>query len=327
MTRLATICSGFLTLAIGQNAAAQRAAFPKTAPPAFAVVTEVSKDRGVVKIQLASDELVPEYAERAVERGGQKVKDWVLVHRSQLRVVEAELPLRSLRVLDGSGQEVRGEELLKRLVPGKMVLRPTGAQPLDAAFRSVLSPDALILIPQAAADAVAGGSAPGQQPVGVGSGPEPPKTAREVEKLLRKGGNHWSVPETATVGTTEYTAAGRYLYLWPSEDRVVEAAKVGNTWTARLGFHWMARPGADLPPQPSGSFVYYIGQVGSAGSEWGRTGEIDSRGKQGTFIIELPDPAGRWRGEHDLVFVLVTNRVRDNIPVANFVKLKVRFAE
>src|SRR5260370_6125689 len=113
MMRWATVCTGFLAFAIGPKAAAQKAAFPRTPPPAFAVVTDVSKDRGVVKIQVASDELVPEYAERSLGSGGQTVKERVLVHRSQLRVVEAELPLASLHVLDGSGKEVRGEELLK----------------------------------------------------------------------------------------------------------------------------------------------------------------------------------------------------------------------
>jgi hypothetical protein len=326
MMRWATVFTGFLAFAIGQKAAAQKATLPKTPPPAFALVTDVNKDKNIVKVQFASNELVPEFAEAAVERGGQKVKERVLVHRSQLRLVEAELALKSLRVLDAAGKEVRGEELLKRLTPGTMVLRQTDALPVDPAYRKLLSRDALILMPQADVAELVAGSSHAGKPSG-GSRIEQPKTPREAEKLLHKGGEYWSAPEAASVGPTEYSAPGRFLYLWPAEDRVVEAVKFGNTWTARLTFHWMLRAGAELPPQPSGSFVYYLGQVGGAGSEWGMTRDVDTRAKQGSFVIDLPDSSGRWRGAHDLVLVLVTNRVRDNIPVGNFVKIKVRFPE
>lgn len=63
-------------------------------------------------------------------------------------------------------------------------------------------------------------------------------SAAEIEKLLEKGGEHWSAHEK--VGKIQ---AGKDLWIWPAEDRIHsrEAGKLA------IKLHWSLRPGASIP--------------------------------------------------------------------------------
>jgi hypothetical protein len=147
MNRLATVLSVLLVLA-GMpvlSAQAPRPAFPSAPPPAFVLVAGVDRDKGTIRVQLPTTVFLERTEVRLVERNGKKVTESAVVPVAVTQIKEIELSLKMLRVLDVDAKEVQGEELWKRLTPGKMVLQQSGLQPVDAAYRRVLARDALIL--------------------------------------------------------------------------------------------------------------------------------------------------------------------------------------
>ena len=143
--RWSTVSILLLAFAMGLRALGQPV--PKSAPPEFVVVSSVDKDKNTIKILTVRGVLVPEFVERVVECGGKKTTKRELMHRSRLESSESQLSLNSFQVHDIAGKEIRGDELWKSLVPGKMVLRQVDAQPLDPAYYKVFARDTLILVP------------------------------------------------------------------------------------------------------------------------------------------------------------------------------------
>ena len=133
--------------------------FPKTAPPEFVMVSRVNEDAG--NVYLRSLRTVPVTVMKTVESvvGGEKRRVTVPVTEYRTEVVEQALPLKSLRVFDAAGKELKPAEARKRLTAGKMVLRATDSKPLAPAYRKVLARDALILVPPAGKPAPVGGGA------------------------------------------------------------------------------------------------------------------------------------------------------------------------
>jgi WD40 repeat protein len=156
MSRSPLFLIAFLTFA--PAAQAQQTAFPKTPPPEFVMVADVNKDAGTFKLLVARQRLVPETVDRTVERNGEKVIERTLVHRTVQEIAELQVSLNAVRLLNANGKELRGDDIWKRLTPDKMALRQVDAQPLDPAYRSVLSPDALLIVPRDAATLVTRGA-------------------------------------------------------------------------------------------------------------------------------------------------------------------------
>jgi hypothetical protein len=133
----------------GAEPPAEPADFPKTAPPEFVMVSRLNEGTGTVYVR--SVRTVPVTVTKTVEMVvmGEKRTVTVPVTEYRTEVVERALPLKSLRVFDAAGKELKPAEARKRLTPGKMVLRATDSKPLAPAYRKVLARDALILVPAA----------------------------------------------------------------------------------------------------------------------------------------------------------------------------------
>ncbi len=117
---------------------------PKGPAPGFVYVSGVDKDKGQIMIRDVVTVPVTVPVTREVVVGGQKrtVTENVIQYRSEVR--EVALDVTTMRVLDNKGNELKGDEVWKRLAAGKVVLRqPSGA--VDPAYLKVLADDAVVL--------------------------------------------------------------------------------------------------------------------------------------------------------------------------------------
>lgn len=145
--------------------------------------------------------------------------------------------------------------------------------------------------------------------------------ASQVEKLLTRGGKHWSVSK---VGFAKY-ATGKspdVLYLWPEEDRIyqatMDASKRRVSFSVR--FRWQLKPGAKFPEQATKYFLYQWGQPGGPQHGFQVTKAIDQNARSGSFFVNLNVPINEQR-EQEVVFALFHN-ARNAQPLHQFVRIK-----
>jgi hypothetical protein len=118
---------------------------PVTAPPQFAMVSELNQDQGYLAIQYSTTVSVIEMVsvERVVD--GKVVSEQVPRTESRVEVRTHQAPLDDLRFFGVDGLKVPAAGALARLRPGLMVLRMDGNAPPAAEFRQVLAKDVLIV--------------------------------------------------------------------------------------------------------------------------------------------------------------------------------------
>lgn len=149
-------------------------------------------------------------------------------------------------------------------------------------------------------------------------------SAADVEKLLKRGGNHWSAAAKGFGESEAKQTPGEVLYLWPAEDRVYRAVGQDSSSFVNVKFHWQLRPGAAFPEQASKYFLYQWGKEGGKLYGFQLTRGIDRTARSGTFSVSLSFARANLGGEQEVVFGLFRN-AREAKPLGNFVRLKVAF--
>jgi hypothetical protein len=113
-------------------------AFPRTAPPRFALITETDRADGTITVQTSSVTLTT----RKVDPKAAKEPD----SEPKLKrvVVTYRLDMKHFRVSEAGGKVIKGDEVWKRLKPGTMILHQSEGV-VDSAFRKLIAKDALIV--------------------------------------------------------------------------------------------------------------------------------------------------------------------------------------
>ena len=120
---------------------------PAGPTPQFVIVAAVDMARGIWTTEDTVQVLVPVQETRVVERDGRKIQEVVTTFRPVFRTEHRNRTLVGMKRFSADGKSISEEELTKRVGPGSVVmLASSGALP-DEAFRKLVKPDTVILVP------------------------------------------------------------------------------------------------------------------------------------------------------------------------------------
>jgi hypothetical protein len=136
-----------LVLLVGSVAAQDKGpAFPQTVAPEFNQVWAVNRGKEVLGLVVQEQVPVAREVTVPVDRDGRQVKEKRTITEMVTVTRVQEFAVQDLQASDGAGKKLTGDELLRRIKVGQMVLTTRDPKGVDPAFRAVLSPDAVILV-------------------------------------------------------------------------------------------------------------------------------------------------------------------------------------
>jgi len=124
---------------------ADRQFFAASPPPEFALVANVSKDRSKLKLFTSRIVSTMVFQDVVVESEGKKRTEKVPEMRYQREASEVDLAIDAIRVVDGQGNEVAGDDLWRRLAAGNIVLYQESSEPVAKEYLKLLASDALVI--------------------------------------------------------------------------------------------------------------------------------------------------------------------------------------
>ena len=155
---------------------------------------------------------------------------------------------------------------------------------------------------------------------------DPTQTAAQLQELLQKGGQHWSVPNKARSVFGSVSAGDRF-WIWPVEDRALELQRR----TPIITLAWQLRPrqsAIDQAEQGNLRLRFYT----ASGSFWtGGTAStfakairgMESGLASGTFEV----PLGEHAGEGPVVVFLEAWDAPRIEPVSNLLRIEVKIVD
>jgi WD40 repeat protein len=158
------------------------------------------------------------------------------------------------------------------------------------------------------------------------AGQGPTRTAAQLQELLQKGGQHWSVPNKARSIFGSVSAGDRF-WIWPLEDRVLEMRRR----TPTITLAWQLRPEQRAIDQAEQENLRLRFRTASGNFWTGGTAStfakalrgIESGLASGTFEV----PLGEDAGQGPVLVFLEAGNARQIEAVSNLLRIEVKIVD
>jgi len=151
----------------------------------------------------------------------------------------------------------------------------------------------------------------------------PKKEEPDVPALLQKGGKNWSAPATAFDLDPFKETGGDRLWIWPSEDKVVEIIASD----PQITLEWKLRPGHKAVDTAEAQVVMAEIRGKTAGSQFGLRGStegVKEGATEGKCVITVGMAIKDYRGEGELLLFITVKGIK---PASNLLRIKTKIVD